>query len=558
MTIIDGLGIDPSVLTGAGQRVSPYMEAQLRRVAANYKLTPATLAHRLNPLWIPAPHLMYISAQIATAIVRGSARIVISVPPRHGKSELVTKYTTTWVLEHFPWMNVILASYGAELSVDFGRKVRDIIADNQDKLSVRLRKDFGRVNNWVTQQDGGMMSVGVNGPITGRGANVLLIDDYVKDIREANSKTIRESTWDWFVTTAFTRVEPGGSCIIIATRWHWDDLIGRILRRNPGGRWTEIRIPALAEEGDILGRHVGQALFPERYDLNYLQERLETLGTFFFNALYQQRPENENARLTSRNWLMPPVTELPPFSRMQFFRVWDLAATEGGGDYTVGTLCAYYEENDTFYILDVLRRQSSPGQVEALVYRTAVDDGHNCRVIIEQEPGSSGKSLVEHFINNVLKDFQTEAYPSGNSGSKIEKAQPFLAAAESGKVKLYKGHWNETFLDEFQDFPGGEHDDQVDTAAVGFIKVRGKKALTASWGRSKRSEASAAIRLRDTNTNRIARDLAKQYGLDPLAEARIKTEQRNARASGDPGAPSSSGIIWGRRSGSGSGSRSRR
>src|SRR5690606_11634205 len=198
-------------------------------------------------------------------------------------------------LENYGRKNLILCSYGAELSTDFGRQIRDIIQDNEHLLNVRIRPDAERVNNWLTQQGGAMRSVGLGGPITGRGADVLIIDDYIKEIKEALSTVHREYIWNWFVTTAFTRLEPGGTVIIVATRWHHDDLIGRILKNFPG-EFTNIVIPAISEKQtpDILGRPIGEPLFPERYPLGpgpgSLLERKNVLGSFFFNALYQQRP----------------------------------------------------------------------------------------------------------------------------------------------------------------------------------------------------------------------------------------------------------------------------
>jgi len=461
--------------------MSRSVDHQIRNLSGNYKLTPATLAHKLNPNWIAAPHLLYISLQIAQAIAKGNGRVIISVPPRHGKSELITKYTTIWCLEHFPHWNTILATYGAELSTDFGREVRDIIQGNEDLLTVRIRKDANRTANWKTEQGGGMAAVGVGGSMTGRGANILLIDDYIKEIKEAMSKGHKDFLWDWFKSTAFTRIEPGGSCIIIATRWAPDDIHGRILR-DPvlAKEWTYIEIPALAFEGDVLGRAEGEALFPERYDRSTLLNIKETLGTYFFNALYQQRPIDDESALTSAGWLHI-VDILPPMDQCPRGRIWDLAATQGGGDYTAGTHMVADKNNSTVYITNVIRRRLSPQSVEALVRQTAIADGADTTIYIEQEPGASGKQLVDHYAHNVLPEFTVVAVPS-NDG-KLVRAQPFLAAAEAGRVKLLKGAWNEEFISEFASFPGGDHDDQVDTAAVGYTKLIGKKTFSATWGR---------------------------------------------------------------------------
>lgn len=488
--------IDPARLREASQKdVESAMEMsaaerlRLDTILNNYRLTPMTLAMKLNPRIIPAPHLMYISTVTAHAIAKGGGRIIISLPPRHGKSELITKNVPIWTLENYGQKNVILCTYGADLSTDFGRKVRDLIQDNQDVLNLRIRKDAERANNWLTDDGGAMMSVGLGGPITGRGADVLVIDDYIKEIKEAQSQTQRDYIWDWFVTTAYTRLEPGATVIIVATRWHYDDLIGRILKNFPG-EWTNIVIPALAEgngEGnrDMLGRLDGEPLFPERYNEKYLLGVKKTLGSFFFNALYQQRPENDLGKLTNRDWIKI-LRFCPDLSHFRVARIWDLAATEEGGDWMVGTLLAYNSEYDLTIIIDVQRFQLNPLGVETKVAQTALLDGPDVPIYIEREPGSSGKLLVDNYARQALKGYQVEPVPA-NDG-KLIRAQPFLAAAEARHVYLVAGDWNEAWLEEYHEFPGGDHDDQVDTAAIGYSVLSGKKMLSVSWGRATSSK----------------------------------------------------------------------
>lgn len=467
------------------------IQRRIQELGANYKLTPATLAHKLNPAWVAAPHLMYISLKIAQAIARGNGRIIISVPPRHGKSELITKYTTIWALEHFPHWETILCTYGAELSSDFGREVRDIIQANKEMLNVSISADSSRVANWHTPQGGGMRAVGIGGPITGRGANVLLIDDYIKEIKEALSKTYKDHIWNWFRTTAFTRIEPGGSCIVIATRWAPDDLIGRILASNIGGQWTNIVLPALAYENDMFGRAPGEALFPERYNTETLLAIKDTMGSYFFNALYQQNPQNSENPIADPKWLkmcelLPPLPDCPKA------RIWDMAGTQDGGDYTVGTHMIYDKVKNNTYITGVKRRRLSSQGVETLVRATAIDDGLDTKIYIEQEPGSSGKALVEHYQNTVLPEFKVEAVP--HNDGKLERSQPFLAACEAGRVYLLKGPWNEDFVSEFGSFPGGDYDDQVDTCSIGFTKLSGKRTFSATWGRKNATPDSSRQR----------------------------------------------------------------
>lgn len=475
--------------------IDAYDTASYNTLLNNWRLTPATFMHKVSRGgWIPAPWLMYVSTRIASAIARGNGRVIISAPPRHGKSELISVGTSAWVLENFSNRNVILAAYGADLAEGFGRRVRDLIRDNGDLLKVRLKNDKGAVNSFLTDNGGYMFSVGLGGSITGRGAHVLLIDDFIKEIKEALSPAHREYLWNWFVTTARTRLEPGATIIIIATRWHSDDLIGRLIKAFPG-RWENIVFPAICEgaEGfvDAIGRKPGEALFPERYSVSDLREMQEELGSTFFQALYQQHPVDEAKKISDGAWLK--IVDLCPNLNTPFIRlcrVWDLAATEGGGDWTTGTLGAYDRSNGYFYILNVIRRQLSPKQVEEIVRATAVADGQEVEIGIEQEPGSSGKALVEHYQRTVLKEFKVLPVPVSGAASKLIRAQPLLAAAEASKVLLVRGDWNEAFIREFDLFPAGPYDDQVDTASACYTRLSGKKLYSASWGRKPKDDVA--------------------------------------------------------------------
>lgn len=529
---------DQPVSDAPEARMTRNEEVQLQKLLSNYKLTPMTLAMKLNPRIIPARHLMLISSVVASAIAKGGGRIIISLPPRHGKSELITKNVPIWTLENYGRKNVILCSYGGDLSSDFGRQVRDLIKGNEANLNLRIRPDAERVNNWLTQHGGAMYSVGLGGPITGRGADVLIIDDYIKEIKESMSQLHRDYIWDWFVTTAYTRLEPGASVIVVATRWHHDDLIGRILKAE-GSRWTNIVIPAIAEENDILGRPVGTPLFEERYPLEELLDRKRVLGSFFFNALYQQRPENDAGKLTDKRWLkfLPLVPDLAGF---KLARVWDLAATDDGGDYMVGTLLAYNKTRDITIILDIQRAQLGPLKVEALVAKMAQLDGPNIQIYIEQEPGSSGKLLVHNYSETTLKGYRVEGVPASPKTNKVTRAQPFLAAVEAGRVYLLRAEWNEIFVSEYDDFPAVEHDDQIDTCGIGYTMLSGKKLLRSSWGRSGENKERNIIQQinGDDNSDLIILPNGKTYKMD------------GTPANDNPGvvAPKRVGITWGRRS----------
>lgn len=475
----------------------------------NWRLTPATYMHKISRgQWIPAKWLEYASVRVASAIARGKGRIIISAPPRHGKTELISVGTSSWVLENFPNKNIILAAYGADLAEGSGRRVRDIIRDNKDILKVHLKDNVGTPGAFLTDHNGYMFSVGLGGAITGRGAHVLLIDDFIKEIKEALSPAHRDYIWNWYVTTARTRLEPGATIIIIATRWHSDDLIGRLLRHEPG-KWENIVFPGIAEGDDIIGRRKGDALFPERYTIDDLKELQETMGSTFFEAIYQQHPVDEARKISDGNWLKVEI-QLPPHELLNArqIRVWDLAATQDGGDFTTGSRCAFNRLTNRFWVLNVKRQQLSPERVEELVRQTAVEDGVDVVVGIEQEPGSAGKSLVSHYERNVLPEFTVVAIPTSGANSKLIRAQPLLAGAEGGRVHILHGAWNKEFVQEFDLFPAAPYDDQVDTTAAGYTHLTGRKNYTASWGRKSPNDRETTKAIKGANATLRTRDRA--------------------------------------------------
>lgn len=478
------------------------------------RLTPATLAfHITRGLWQPANHLLYVASEIARALLEGNAHIIVSMPPRHGKSELLSVNTPIWALDMFPEDPIILATYGADLSKGFSRRVRDTIlelggVDNKPspahilagrpRLRTTVRSDAQLVTGWLTPQGGGMAAVGVGGPITGKGAKILLVDDYIKNTDEAESKTARDSMYDWFTSTAYTRLEPGGSVIILATRWHKDDLIGRLIENQAEfkGLWKVIEIPAIAfNDGtkDLLGRAPGEALWPERYPLSRLMQIKAILGNYFWSAEYQQRPINRaDAKFDSN--LIEKVRVLPLMQHTRNIRSWDLAGTESKkADWTVGTLISQDGPSKSTmtntYIRDVKRGKWAQNKLETVLRETALADGFDIPIIIEQEPGSSGKNYANHLKETVLKEFKVTV--KAPQSDKWLKAQPFLAAVERGKVKIAVAGWNDDWISEFEDFPSGVWDDQVDSSSQGYNALNLSKNTTVAWGRqASRSDES--------------------------------------------------------------------
>lgn len=465
-----------------------------------YRLTPATFAYHVSQgRWVPAKHLLYIAARVATAIAKGGARLLIAVPPRHGKSQLLSVWTPQWGLDRNPASRVALASYGAELSTEFGRHVRDNILATEQYTRARLRKDVLQTGRFQTTQGGGMISVGVGGALTGRGADILLVDDYLKNAKDASSETIRDQIYDWFLSTAMTRLEPGGSAIVVATRWNIDDLTGRLLKNHPGV-WDYIRIPAVIEteedkRDDPLGRDYGEVLWPERFSPEEMRLTKEIQGQYFWKSLYQQRPVPRTGGMIQRGTI--PIVDITPSpALLRLVRRWDLAASPEAGDYTVGALLAADDQSGVTYILDVVRFQGSPLEVEQTVARVAERDTPRTKIVIEQEPGSAGKSVASHYTRNVLRGYTVEFKPS--TGDKFTRAQPLYAGLQAGNVKLLRAPWNGVLEEELELFPDAEHDDQVDACAGAYNDLHGKRFHEVVWGR--KSAAESRVVRGDTST----------------------------------------------------------
>ncbi len=235
-------------------------------------------------------------------------RLIITMPPRHGKSETVTVRYAAWRLERDPKLNIILGSYNQKLANRFSRRIRAIVEER-----IPLAKDKRSADEWETNVRGGVKAVGVGAGITGFGGSLVIIDDPVKNRAQAESRTMRDNVWDWFNDDIYTRLEPGASIILIQTRWHEDDLAGRLLKQSADGgeAWEKVDLPALAEDGDPLGRPIGKALWPERYSAEALEAIRRQQGTYSFSALYQQQPVPSDGGLFKREWFQHIVSRPP-------------------------------------------------------------------------------------------------------------------------------------------------------------------------------------------------------------------------------------------------------
>lgn len=255
-----------------------------------WRLEPHSFAEEMSGgRWKAWRHLRYIGERIAAAIVRGGGRLIVNLPPGHGKSSLISLWLPIWFLDNLPRKKVIMVSHGADLAVDWGRQVRNEFERNE-RLTTKLAPDSQAAGRWNTKEGGGMMAVGVDGGVTGWRGNLILVDDPHPTWQDAMSITHRTHVAEWFDGTLYDRQEPGATVVVLMHRWHEDDLAGHLISQHTD-KWEVISLPAIAEKGDLLGRQEGEALCPERYPVAELL-KFKAPSELVWCAKYQQRPRN--------------------------------------------------------------------------------------------------------------------------------------------------------------------------------------------------------------------------------------------------------------------------
>jgi predicted phage terminase large subunit-like protein len=418
----------------------------------------------LEPL-APAAHHLRLIAELERLEAGEIDRLMVLMPPGSAKSTYVSVLFPAWWLHRRPKSAVIAACHTADLAEHFARQVRRLVVEHGDVLDYGLAPNDRATGRWATTAGGSYYAVGVRGPLIGRRADLVVIDDPIKSHAEADSALHRENTWNWFRSDLITRLRPAARVVIVMTRWHPDDLGGRILRSDAS--WSVLRLPALAEANDPLGRQLGEPLWPEWEDRSALERKRAAVGSRVWSAQFQQSPRLDEGSLfpTMRISVVEKVSDMPSV------RAWDLAATAAADgedpDWTVGVKLGRSQDG-RFVILDVVRMRGGPHEVAETIAATASLDGRGVLIGLPQDPGQAGKHQVAWLVGK-LAGYRVAASPE--TGSKVTRALPVAAQAEAGNLALLRGSWNQALLDELRDFPHGRKDDQVDALARAFAML---------------------------------------------------------------------------------------
>jgi len=419
--------------------------------------SPAITANMLSKGKFEVPkHIGFLDSEITDAIACGDAKIMINMPPRHGKSELVSFALPLWHLINFPDKKIILVSYEQTFATQWSRRIRDTIKENAADIGIDVSSDSSAVQYFeIKGRRGSLSAVGAGGPLTGRGADLLIIDDPIKNAEEAMSEAQRDKLFDWFLSVAFSRLEPSGNCILLMTRWHSDDLCGRLLAHQDD--WKQLKIPAVAGRNDIIGREEGDALWPERFDIARLKYLEKFYGAFYWESLMQQEPFIREGNYFKRSDFK--IIEPDLFIKMyrpHEYRVYcsvDLAISQSEkADYTV--FCIFAILGNQIFVFDVIRqRLTFPEARKTALQIHKIWDIELFLVEEVQYQAAFTQSLRENNLPvkamKPLKD-------------KFTRSLPMQTIVSQGLVSLFNNNYVTAFLDELQSFPGGKHDDMVD------------------------------------------------------------------------------------------------
>lgn len=421
------------------------------------------------PGYRDAPHHRLIARHLE-AVERGDiTRLMITMPPRHGKSMLASEFFPAWYLGRNPDHYVVTATYAQELADDFGRKVKNQIEDDGFKAifpGVGLADDsksakrfhvegqLGGIEHALTQR-GAFYAVGVGGPLTGRGAHLLLIDDPVKNREDAESEIIRKKTKDWYTSTAYTRLMPGGRVVVIQTRWHEDDLSGWLQTEHAHEGWVVLDLPAIDKAGN--------ALWPEQYDIAALERIKRALPPRDWSALYQQTPTPDEGDYFKAEWFRAATQ--PARDQMRIYGASDYAVTADGGDYTVHVVIGV-DPDGRLHLLDLWRKQAASDEwVEAW-----------CDLVLKWKPMAWAeetgqiKAGVGPFLEKRARERKAYVYREQfpTRGDKAVRAQSIRGRmAMEGLYIAPDKPWRSDLISECLRFPAGVHDDQVDALGLG-------------------------------------------------------------------------------------------
>ena len=430
----------------------------------NMALSPGLMATTVTQgQWRMARHLEMVDELIWKLVYREIPQriAVVRMPPRHGKSELISHWTPTWFEAKWPDRNVLLNSYEATFAASWGRKARDsfneVVQIAPEIFTARPDENRQAVDNWATTAGGYMATAGVGGPVTGKGFHLGIVDDLIKNAEQAQSETYREKTWEWLTSTFWSRREPEGVMLVVGTPWHRDDYLSRL--RNWEEPICELCLPAVCESvDDPLGREIGEALWPDRYDVNELERIKLAQGVYYWNALYQQRPSQyEGAEWPDEYFQDIWFDEWPNDCHIRVLALDPSLGQTDKCDYSAFVFAALGHDGRYYIDADIARRDS----------QRQIDDG--VRLIHKYKADAFGcetnqfQELLKGMFERALGGHRMGVWGLTNTMQKIVRIRLLTPLLASKRLRFKRGSAGTRILvEQMKDFPVGDYDDGPD------------------------------------------------------------------------------------------------
>jgi len=446
--------------------------------------TPGTMAVTLDHRTIQTPALDLIDRELVRLADTPDGRLILSMPPQEGKSQRASRRFPLWALTQNNDLRVAIASYELNVARRWGRAIRDDITTNHDLLGLSIRPDLSAQHEWqLDGHEGGVYATGIGGALTGRPVDLAIIDDPIKDREQADSTVYRARVWDWWTDVMATRLAPGAPVVLILTRWHQDDLAGRLLAAEDGHLWRVVNIPAQADtDTDPLGRAQGEFMASARGRTRAQWEAIKTRsGARTWASLYQGRPSPDEGGIFDRSkWERYPAplwldqsdgSRIVPNidANTELVQSWDLAFKDTkGSDYVVGQV--WLRRGPHVYLLDQVRGRWS-----------FTDTCQQVRQLTARWPKAIAKYVEDKANGPAVIDALSRTVPGlipvNPEGGKYARAQAVAPLVEAGNVHLPAPEfapWVGDLVEEAQVFPNGTHDDQVDalTQALNRMLIR--------------------------------------------------------------------------------------
>ena len=480
-------------------RLHPDQVSQLAKMATPLHFLVASSANTGRPMY-SSRHLEYLNSRIYDAVTDRSQQrfIIIEASMRHAKSTICTHALPTWHMGMWPEDPVFIVTYSDDFSEYWGELNRETFRRfGPEAFGLTVDPGMKAAGQWrVNGHFGIMYSVGIGGLINGLGAALIVLDDPIKNAKEARSTATRAQILNFYMSTLRTRLTPWGTLIIVMARWHQDDLSGHLQKLMTeagysGDQWEVIHLPAIAEAPrppkeiidtvtwrhewrDEMGRAEGEVLWPEMWPKNLLLNIKGSVDNATWSSVYQQKPVSADAAMFIRDrWVV--IETYPDTSAMRLCRFWDTASTTTG-DWTVGALVGLDSKNVP-HLLDIKRVRYRTGDVQDLVLATAREDGVGVKILMEQQRAGSGNAEIDTYSLLLMGYDFAGKRPQGEVA---DRAIPMSAAQQHGHWRVYKAHWNDEFFDEADAFPNSTNDDQIDAVCGAFneLAVGGETAVT--------------------------------------------------------------------------------